>query len=155
MKLMLVFLCSVLVFFLIRKDPLNIDEETDDHITVTVKGAVEEPKTVQLERYAVLQEALDEAEIQDNADLSALNPKTVLKDGDCIVIPEQSEQKKVSINTGSLEELITLPGIGPATAEKIIQYRQENGLFQTIEDLMRVKGIGEKKLARIQDLITL
>lgn len=155
MKLMLVFLCCVLAFFLIRNDPLNIDEETEDHITVTVKGAVEEEKTVQLDRYSILQEALDETEISDTADLDALNPRTVLKDNDCIVIPEKSERKKVSINTGTAEELMTLPGIGPATAEKIIQYREENGLFREPDDLMRVKGIGEKKMSRLRDLITL
>lgn len=155
MKLMLVFLCSVLVFLLVRNDPLNIEEETDDHITVTVEGAVQEEKTLQLDRYSILQEALDEISISDTADLSGLNPRTVLKDNDCIVIPEKTEQKKVSINTGTKEELMTLPGIGPATAEKIIQYREENGLFRETDELMRVRGIGEKKLAKIRELISL
>ena len=155
MKLMLVFLCSVLVFLLVRNDPLNIEEETDDHITVTVEGAVQEEKPLQLDRYSILQEALDEISISDTADLSGLNPRTVLKDNDCIVIPEKTEQKKVSINTGTKEELMTLPGIGPATAEKIIQYREENGLFRETDELMQVRGIGEKKLAKIRELISL
>jgi competence protein ComEA len=65
-----------------------------------------------------------------------------------------SEAKKVNINTASLDELTSLPGIGPKTAEKIVAWRQENGKFQKPEDLMAVKGIGEKKFARLKNLIT-
>ncbi|SHF47140.1 competence protein ComEA [Desulforamulus putei DSM 12395] len=60
----------------------------------------------------------------------------------------------VNINTAGAAELDTLPGIGPALAEKIIQYRQANGPFQTIEDLKNVSGIGDKKFAELQHRIT-
>jgi len=60
---------------------------------------------------------------------------------------------KVNINTATLEALDTLPGIGPKTAQKIIAWREEHGKFQRIEDLMAVKGIGEKRFARVKDLI--
>jgi len=60
----------------------------------------------------------------------------------------------VNINTATSEELQTLPGIGPKTAEKIIQYRQANGPFTRIEDVMKVKGIAQGKFAKIKDKIT-
>ena len=62
---------------------------------------------------------------------------------------------KVSINTASLEELMTLSGIGEAKAKEIITYREQNGPFQTIEDIMKVSGIGEKAFAQIKEDITL
>ncbi|MCI5178610.1 MAG: hypothetical protein D3911_04670 [Candidatus Electrothrix sp. AW3_4] len=61
----------------------------------------------------------------------------------------------VNINTGDLNELTSLPGIGPVKAKAIIQYREEKGLFKKIEDLKEVYGIGPKTLARIKDDITL
>lgn len=61
----------------------------------------------------------------------------------------------VNINTGDLNELTSLPGIGPIKAKAIIQYREEKGLFKKIEDLKEVYGIGPKTVARIKDDITL
>ena len=60
---------------------------------------------------------------------------------------------KININTASAEELQRLPNIGPAMAEKVIAYRQENHGFQSAEDLMQVSGIGPKKYAKISPLI--
>ncbi|MCP4423126.1 MAG: hypothetical protein GY803_01405 [Chloroflexi bacterium] len=60
----------------------------------------------------------------------------------------------VNINAATLEELDTLPGIGPSTAQKILNYRDENGLFQAIEELMNVSGIGEAKFNNVKELIT-
>jgi competence protein ComEA len=62
--------------------------------------------------------------------------------------------RKVNLNTASIQELVDLPGIGPKTAEKIVAWRQENGKFKKVEDLMAVKGIGEKKFAKLKDLVT-
>lgn len=60
---------------------------------------------------------------------------------------------KVNINTANQTELETLPGIGPSTAQKIIDYRSKNGKFETIEDIQNVKGIGDAKFEDIKDNI--
>lgn len=66
-----------------------------------------------------------------------------------------STAKKISINTASLSELMNIPGIGKVKAESIIQYRKENGLFQKIEDIQKVKGIGAQTYEKIKGDITL
>ena len=60
----------------------------------------------------------------------------------------------VNINTASLEELMTLPGIGQTRAEAIVAYRQERGSFQTIEDIMKVDGIKEGSFEKLKEKIT-
>jgi len=61
---------------------------------------------------------------------------------------------KVNINTAGQAELEALPRIGPKVAQRIIEYRTQNGNFKKIEDLMKVKGIGEKIFAQLKELIT-
>lgn len=65
----------------------------------------------------------------------------------------QTTSKVVNINKANQEELMTLPGIGESTAQKIIDYRKENGKFQTIEDIKNVSGIGDSKFNQIKSLI--
>ena len=67
--------------------------------------------------------------------------------------PAQNE--KVNINTAGVDELVTLPGIGKAYAERIVEYRQKNGPFKKVEDLLNVRGIGEKTFDRIRDRLTI
>jgi competence protein ComEA len=66
-----------------------------------------------------------------------------------------SENKTININSAGLEELESLPGIGPVTAKSIIDYRNKNGLFKTKEELQNVTGIGEKKYEKIKQLISI
>ncbi len=69
-------------------------------------------------------------------------------------MPPASQKKKVNINTADREALIALPGIGPRLAERILQYRMQHGAFMRVEDLMRVRGIGPRKLERLRPLVS-
>ena len=61
---------------------------------------------------------------------------------------------KVNVNTASAEQLATLPGVGPALASRIVEYRQKSGSFRATKDVMNVKGIGEKNFAKIEAWLT-
>lgn len=98
-----------------------------------------------------------------DADLTRLNLAKIVSDEEKIVVPkkvileenvEAVESSIVNINTASVEKLSTLVGIGKSTAEKIVKYREENGYFNSIEDIMNVSGIGENKFNNIKDDIT-
>jgi competence protein ComEA len=60
----------------------------------------------------------------------------------------------VNLNTATVEQLATIPGVGPRMAERIIDYRQKNGGFKKVEDLMNVSGVGEKSFLKMKPLIT-
>lgn len=157
MKQLLIFLCLLILAIGVDIKPADLEEIKTDTIHVTMRGAVKNKGSTELTMYTTLQEALDKAGLEDNADTSLLNPDLVLKDHDVIFVPykkQEGEVQRISINTASKEELCTLPGIGKGTADKIIAYRSEH-LFQTIEDLMKVKGIGQAKFDKLKDLITL
>ena len=66
---------------------------------------------------------------------------------------QDNAAKPVDINSASVEQLETLPGIGRATAQRIIEYRQKNGSFRKAEELMNVRGIGEKSFLKLKPLI--
>jgi comEA protein len=66
----------------------------------------------------------------------------------------KSPDQKININTAQSEELQKLPRVGPAIAQRILDYRKENGNFKRIEDLLKVRGIGEKVFGQLKDLIT-
>lgn len=66
----------------------------------------------------------------------------------------KSADQKININTAQSAELQKLPRVGPAIAQRILDYRKENGNFKKIEDIMKVRGIGEKVFNQLKDLIT-
>ena len=135
---------------------LQIGEFRSKEIKVEVKGEVENPGVFTLPAYSNLSDLLEMTQLKEEADVTNLNERVILKDNDVIIIPEKSqESEKVSINTGTLEQLVTVPSIGRVTAQNIIDYRNENGFFQSIDDLVKVKGIGEKTLEKIRDFISL
>lgn len=78
-----------------------------------------------------------------------------LKNDACITTQESNQSTKVSINNATIEELMTLPGIGESKAKEIIDYRTTNGPFKSIEDLKNIPGIGESIFAKIKENITL
>jgi competence protein ComEA len=80
--------------------------------------------------------------------------RTVAAPSPGVMVNQQQGSGKVNINTADLAQLDTLPGIGEAYAQRIIQYREINGPFQTIEDIKQVSGIGDKKFEQMKDLIT-
>ncbi len=104
----------------------------------------------------------------EEADLSQLNLAGYLQDGQRIYVPakgekienfentdrENRENLLTNINLATKIELLNLPGIGEAYAERIIQHREKNGPFEKIEDIMEVKGIGESKFNDLKDKIT-
>ena len=143
-------------------------------IYVYVCGAVEVPGVYELEAGARIYEALACAGgLREDADRNCVNQAQMLSDGEQVYIPTQEEARqnnlpiesskeesgvmadgRVNINTATKEELMTLNGIGESRAESILAYRQNNGSFQCIEDLMNVDGIKEGVFQKIKDSIT-
>ncbi len=133
-------------------------------IMVYVTGAVASPlQTVRLPVGSRVQEALDAAGgLLDTADQTRINPAQLLRDGDQIHVPAINEEVIlatpsgggiVAVNYATLEELMTLPGVGPALAQRIIDYRAENGPFADLEALDAVSGIGPALLEGIAELV--
>ncbi len=125
--------CSIL------SKPINLKDPTKVMIQVTVQFPDQSEEVFSLPNFSPLSDLLKQIKC-DLCDLSQLNPQTILKDEDIIVLSEVAGLS-ISINQASLEELLVLPGIGETYAQRIIDYRTTYGYFQTIEDLMKVKGI--------------
>ena len=135
--------------------PKPFDFQSDHTFSITVNGAIEHPGTILTDPYPTIEEVLKRVNVLPEGDLSAINLQTILHHKDVLFIPYKKVIPCVSINTGSLAELDSLIGIGEKTAQAIIDYRSSVGLFQKIEDLLNVKGIGEKTLAKFKDRLCL
>lgn len=155
MKLLLIFILSIFILTSAKFTSYSIQEAKEKEITVSISGCVVHSGDYNLTVYSTLQDLLDLANLQTECDISMYNLSMPLKDGDVIEIPYKNESIKVSINSSSIEELCLLPGIGEKTAQKIIDYRSENGLFQNIEDITNVSGIGDAKFQKIKEYICL
>jgi competence protein ComEA len=141
---------------------------------VHVAGAVLQPGVYSLPYGSRVQDAIQAAGgTLPEADLHTLNLAAYLQDGSRVLVPTFPPptptpnpdlpnvktptpvvRYPININTATLFELESLPEIGPVTAQKIIEFRQEHGAFQHIEDIMKVPGIGQKTFEAIKDKIT-
>lgn len=131
------------------------------YYVIEIKGEVNKPGIYFVnESYRISDCILLAAGLTKNADTSSLNLAAKVNDGMQILIPLNNqgqiiENNKVSINNASLDELVQLPGIGSAIAQNIIDYREKNNGFKTIEEIKEVSRISETLFAKIKELITL
>ena len=152
------------------------DSPEAESVFVYVCGAVKSPGVYELKSGARVYEAIELAGgVTGEAAQELLNQAEVVSDGERIYVPDQeeaeafqngtggletgvtdgSEKGKININTAGKDELMTLTGIGEAKAESILRYREENGKFGSIEELMQVEGIKEGVFNKIKDDITI
>jgi competence protein ComEA len=140
-------------------------ESEDTYIYVYICGHVVKPDVYQLKQGTRLFEAIREAGgALEEADLDSLNLADTLYDGEKVYVPatgensgadtaEAKEDGRLNINTATAAELQTLPGIGEAKANAILSYREANGNFSSIEDLLLVPGIKDGIFGQVQSLI--
>lgn len=150
----------------------------DKTIVVEIKGEVKKPDVYELDENSIVKDLIDKAGgLTENADLTNINRAKKLQSHELIYIgnkndaqlnkenPNTSELGNssvvkgssngiVNINTADTEELKTLNGIGDAKAKNIIDYREQNGGFKSIEDLKNVTGIGDKMFEKIREQVT-
>lgn len=151
------------------------DIQQEENIYIHVAGAVNHPGVYTLNKGARIEDILKLAEPTIDADIDRhLNRAALLQDSDKIYVPykeEVADQQnsgniipiasvsditgKININRATEKELENLTGIGPTRAKAIVQYRNNNGAFKKIEDLMEVKGIGPAIFESIKDEISL
>lgn len=149
---------------------------TNKKITVYVSGAVSKPGIVTLNEGDRLATAVEKVGgTTKKADLDGVNMAIRVQDEMHYIIPkmgevvkdnnsqaikegninqdESSKASQININIATIEELDTLPGVGEATANKIVNHRSEKGDFKSVEEIKNVKGIGDKKFEDMKDLI--
>ncbi|GKW46876.1 helix-hairpin-helix domain-containing protein [Planococcus sp. NCCP-2050] len=141
-------------------------------IMVDIKGQVANPGVYELQTGARAKDAIQAAGgFLETAETLSINLAMVIQDEMVLYVPEIGEEAAVpaiqaqqpaaaeagslvNLNTATAEELMTLTGIGPSKAEAILSYRTENGNFQSIEDLTKVTGIGDKTFDKLKEAIT-
>jgi len=137
-------------------------------LVVDVAGAVRRPGLYRLEQGARVADAIAVAGgATPRADVDAVNLAAPLADGLQVVVPVRgpagaaaggaagvpSATAPVDLNSASVEQLDALPGIGPSTAQKIVDYRQAHGAFHSVEELDAVPGIGAGRIAQLKGLV--
>ena len=167
-----------------KSNSLENEDIIKGEIIVHIIGEVKKEGIVSLKEGDRVIDAIKKAGGETkNADLSQVNLAYILSDGQKIYIPSKNEKidnfvissneaeiidnkgnknsessnmsSKININTATESQLDTLPGVGPSTAMKIIEYRNTNGKFKKIEDIKEVKGIGEAKYEDLKNYITI
>lgn len=139
-------------------------------IYVHVAGAVRRPGLYRVADGARVQDAIRAGGgALEDADLDSLNLATKIRDGDKVLVPEEGAVAdpggggaglpgapggKINLNTATVDQLDSLPGIGPAIAQRIVSHREQHGGFRTVDDLQKVSGIGPAKFGSVKDLVT-
>jgi len=149
---------------------IDVRDEGGGNVTVDVAGAVKKPGVYRLASSERVEDALKRAGgATRRADLSQINRAAKLEDGRQILVPlraskttaptaaaataSEAPDQPVNLNTATLEQLDTLDGVGPATAQKILDYRTEHGGFGAVDELDQIPGIGEKRLAALRERV--
>ena len=135
-------------------------------VVVDVVGAVRRPGLYRLAHGSRIADAVTRAGgAVSKADLAQVNLAAPLADGEQVVIPRRgavgaagtsspgSAEGPVQLSTATPEQLDSLPGVGPVTAQKILDYRQKHGAFASVDELDAVPGIGPKRLDQLRDLV--
>jgi competence protein ComEA len=150
---------------------LDVPEEPPRRLVVHVAGAVNRPGLYELDEGSRIDDAIAEAGgAKPKAALDLVNLAAPVADGQQVLVPLSGAAVaagggesggavppggKVSLNSATIEQLDTLPGIGPVTAQQIIDFRTANGGFGSIEELDAVPGIGPARLEQLRDLVGL
>ncbi|WP_416827306.1 helix-hairpin-helix domain-containing protein [Ectobacillus polymachus] len=134
-----------------------------ENIVIDIKGAVKFEGVYEMSQGDRVQKAIEKAGgFLPEADKTKVNLAQFVQDQMLLYIPRVGEQgvamekqgkKKVAINIATKEDIESIVGIGPTKADSIIRYREQNGPFQKIEDLLKVNGIGEKTLEKMKEEI--
>lgn len=134
-------------------------------VVVDVVGAVRRPGLYRLRQGSRIADAVARAGgATDKADLAQVNLAAPLADGEQVVVPRRgapgavgggssTPAGPVQLSTATLEQLDTLPGVGPSTAQKILDYREKHGAFSSVDELDAVPGIGPKRLEQLRELV--
>ena len=138
-------------------------------VVVDVVGAVRRPGLYRLAQGSRIADAITRAGgATAKADLAQVNLAAPLADGEQVVVPRRGGASvppgvgsaspsgpaaPVQLSTATLEQLDSLPGVGPVTAQKILDYREKHGAFQSVDELDAVPGIGPKRLEQLRDLV--
>ena len=146
-------------------------EANKSYIVVEVKGEVTRPDVYELEEGSIVKELIDMAGgLTKEADISRINRAKKLQNHELVVIgnindkenmnmiEESSEAEYdglININSANLEELKKISGVGDEKAQSIIEYREKNGGFKSIDEIKNIDGIGEKTFEKIKDKITI
>ena len=137
-------------------------------VVVDVVGAVRRPGLYRLEQGSRIADAVARAGgATGKADLAQVNLAAPLADGEQVVVPKRAAWQRASVgpgatgtasgpvqlSTATLDQLDSLPGIGPVTAQKILDYRAKHGAFSSVDELDAVPGIGPSRMDQLRDLV--
>ena len=156
---------------IIKKKESKLKEEDIEKIIVDIKGEINKPGIYEMNNGNRIIDVITKAGgLTKNADTNSINLSEKIVDEMVIIIPtlninntseltdkkvinDLPKDKRISINTASIDELMTIKGIGTTKAKKIIEYRNKNGKFKKIEDIKKVSGIGNSTFEKIKNYI--